>query len=89
MSASVTFVICPSYRWFMNEATARFSAPGISMAIRYGAAEVTVNGHKYKYISSPDRMRGYRGVQVEWWGPAPAGTDNQEWAAVIYSVTLP
>lgn len=83
------FVIAPSQRYFALEAKKRFGTGGKMVVVRTGGRVWTVDGDHYNYVSRPDDLRGYTGVEVECWGPPPRGYDNVDWAAQIAVVTRP
>lgn len=64
-------VISPSLQWFLREIPEKFGNDKI-MAKSSGYVKNYTTGHSYQYISSELKLRGLRGVDVEFWGPHPA-----------------
>lgn len=63
-SIKIILVLAKSYEDFKRH----IKQMGLSgERLRHSPSSVTVGDVKYSYIASPDHIRGYRGVTVEFW----------------------
>lgn len=53
--------------------------PGMPWHRKRGQNWAKIGDTKYQLVSSPDHMRGYHGVEVDFWGPLPSPEKQQQW----------
>jgi hypothetical protein len=64
-------VIATSLSEFFKQMESKFERRSVEGFYRTQGRFILKNGDEYIYITRPERLRGYHGAEVEFWGQHP------------------